>query len=363
MNTLIMMAGGTGGHVYPGLAVAKALREVGVNVIWMGVRGGIEDRVAKQEGFVIDYIRVKGLWNSGILRWISLPVWITYSIIQCCVIILHRRPDVLVGMGGFVCAPGGIAAYLLRRPFLIHESNAVAGMTNQILAYLSTRVLIGFAETKIAGKPEQVGTPVREEIIQASLNKPETLTEDKPLQLLILGGSQGAKALNNNLPRVLKSLPVKMRPKVIHQTGRGRANDVEALYKKNGVEAEVREFIDDMANVYTKSDLVVSRAGAMTIAEVSVMGLAAIFVPYPYAARNHQYLNAKQLERAASALICTENDDFVTTLSWHLEKVLGQRSVIAELSKRIRKFASVDATELVVKHCFELMEVKRHSTT
>ena len=218
-----MMAGGTGGHIYPGLTVAKILREKGINVIWMGVRDGLEDKVAQQEGFLIDYVSVQSLWNSGILRWLSFPIWMLYAVFQCFAIILRRRPDALVGMGGYVCAPGGVAAFLLRRPFLIHESNAVAGLANQVLAYFASRVLTGFPDIAIKGNAVCVGTPVRREIVQAGEDRIKAGNEHsrRRLQLLVLGGSQGAKTLNDKLPEVIDSIPVKLRPKVVHQTGRG----------------------------------------------------------------------------------------------------------------------------------------------
>ncbi len=358
MNTLIMMAGGTGGHIYPGLAVAKILREKGINVIWMGVRDGLEDKVAQQEGFLIDYIRIQGLWNSGILRRLSFPIWMMYAIFQCFAIILRRRPDALVGMGGYVCAPGGIAAFLLRRPFLIHESNAVAGLANQILAYFASQVLTGFPGVKIKGNAVCVGTPVRREIVQAGKGRIKARHEDtqRKLRLLVLGGSQGARTLNERLPEVIDSIPEKLRPKVVHQTGRGRAKEVEERYGRYAIEAvEIHEFIDDMASIYASADIVIARAGAMTVAEVSVMGLAAIFVPYPHAARNHQYLNAKKLKGNGGALICLEEDHFVATLTDHLQNLLSQRSVVEKMSKRIRKFSRVDAAELVADHCLKLM--------
>lgn len=358
MSTLIMMAGGTGGHIYPGLAVAKTLRERGVNVIWMGVKNGLEDRVAQQEGFLIDYIRIQGLWNSGILRWLSLPIWMMVAIFQCFAIILRRRPDVLVGMGGYVCAPGGIAAFLLRRPFLIHESNAVAGLTNQILAYFASSVLTGFPGTKIKGNAVCVGTPVRREIVEASKDRFAASDDgqQRKSNLLVLGGSQGAKTLNEKIPEVIDSLPPNLRPKVVHQTGRGRAKKVKKRYEQYAINAaEIHEFIDDMAHMYSKADIVIARAGAMTVAEVSVMGLAAIFVPYPHAARNHQYLNARQLEQNDCALICLEEERFVATLTSQLQNLISQRNVVSKMSNRIRKFSRADATEKVVEHCLQLM--------
>ena len=358
MNTVIIMAGGTGGHIYPALALGVALQDRGVNVFWMGVRHGLEEQLAAKSGFEFDSVRIRGVWGKGIIHWLTMPVWLIAAIFQCVGIILRRRPDALVGMGGYVCAPGGVASWLLRRPLVIHESNSVVGLTNRILARLATRALTGFSDTRLGAKPIHVGTPVRAEIISAADLKPAfDENEDRRLRLLVIGGSQGAQALNKSLPEALKSLPDDLRPETMHQIGSGRHAQVIKAYEMVGISADVREYIDDMAAAYTWADFVVARAGAMTIAEISVMGLAAILVPFPYAARDHQRVNAEFLGQRQGAIVCIENENLPERIAVELTRLAGNRSLIKELSGRIRSLARRDATEQVASQCMNVMRV------
>ena len=359
MNTVIVMAGGTGGHIYPALAVAHALKSSDINVVWMGVRDGLEARVAKESGFEFDAVSVRGIWRSGVTRILTAPFMLTYSMLQCFGIIFRRRPDLLVGMGGFVCGPGGLAAWLLRRPLLIHESNTIPGLTNRLLASLSNRVLTGFENTPLAGKPICVGTPVRTEIIQAANQQDEDeVRESRPLNLLVMGGSQGAKQLNETVPLAIKDLPPESRPRIIHQTGKVDREAVNTTYQELGIHADVREFIDDMAQVYLWADLVIARAGAMTLAEIAILGLAPILVPYPYAARDHQRLNAEYLERNGGAVVLTRQNFSVANLRKELDRLLVDTRLIAQLSKKIHELARPDATDEVIRHCKELMQTR-----
>ena len=357
MNTVIIMAGGTGGHVYPALAVGTALRERGVNVFWMGVRNGLEQKLARNAGFVFDSVRTRGLWGKGMVRWLTSPLWLTVSILQCIGIILRRRPDALLGMGGYVCGPGGLASWILRRPLVIHESNVVPGLTNRVLAFLASRILIGFSNTQLAGKPVFTGTPVRAEIIKAgTVHRDSIDTEERNLRLLVIGGSQGAQALNDALPLALGSLPENLQPHVMHQTGLGRKEVVSDSYVNQGIEAQVLDYIDDMASAYLWADIVVARAGAMTLAEISATGLAAILVPYPHAARDHQRANAEAIAVQDSAIVCKQNEQLTESLGQELKKLISDRNRIREMSNRIRNFARTDATECVVKNCMEVMQ-------
>lgn len=356
MNTVIVMAGGTGGHIYPALTVAHALQKLDIQVVWMGVRGGLESRIAKNAGFEFEAISIRSVWRSGVVRLLTIPFWLVVSLLQCARIILKRRPDLLIGMGGFVCGPGGFASWLLRRPLLIHESNTVPGLTNQLLAPLSNRTLTGFAETSIRGSSIFVGTPVRKEILDAAGSR----TKNSPaeignLHLLVIGGSQGAKQLNEVVPQAIGELSENQRPLILHQTGKNCFSDVAANYQKFGIEADVREYIEDMAQAYLWADLVISRAGAMTLAEIAVIGLPPILVPYPYAARDHQRLNAEHLSKNECAVVLAQHEFSVERLKQELLKFMNDGSLLEKFSRRIRELSKPNATDDFVQHCMEIM--------
>ncbi len=356
MNTIVIMAGGTGGHIYPALAVGIALRAQGVNVCWMGVRNGLEDELARRAGFEFDSIWIRGLWGKGLMHWLSLPLLLLISLAQSVVIILHRRPDLLLGMGGYVCGPGGMAAVILRRPLIIHESNAIAGLTNRLLAKVARRVLSGVEQSDFGDKAVYSGTPVRAEIIAAAAHKNVVESAgDRRLNLLVIGGSQGADALNRAMPMALAGMSQAECPNVMHQTGPNRVEKVRAAYVESGVKAQVAEYIDDMAGAYGWADMVVSRAGAMTIAELSVVGLAAVLVPYPHAARDHQRANAEVLSRRGAAIVCLENRGFESALRTEMQRLMADRDRVRELARRIRSTARTDATDVVLKHCLDVL--------
>ncbi len=357
MNTVIIMAGGTGGHIYPALAVGTALRERGVKVCWMGVRDGLESRLARDQGFEFDSVRTRGVWGKGITRWLTMPLWLSVAILQCISIILRRRPDALLGMGGYVCGPGGLASWILRRPLVIHESNFIPGFTNRVLAFLATRILTGFEDTKLAGKPIWVGTPVRESVIKTGQSRDLSDLEGcRTLNLLVIGGSQGAQSLNEALPEALTRLPDELMPNIRHQSGAGRGEDTVKHYHSRGIDGEVTEYIDDMSEAYQWADVIVARAGAMSLAEISAVGLAAVLVPFPFAARDHQRINAQIYENKDCALVCMEGEHFIPCLVEHLKTILSDRALIRNMSQRIKKMAKPDSTELVVRNCIEVMQ-------
>lgn len=357
MSTVVIMAGGTGGHIYPALAVGAELRARGVNVYWMGARSGLEDRLARGAGFEFDAIWIRGVWGKGLLRWLGLPLWMLVSLWQCFGIILNRRPDLMLGMGGYVCGPGGLAAALLRCPLVIHESNAIAGITNRILAVMAARVLCGVKDSDLGSKSEFTGTPVRAEIVDAAEGKPEFDADASDrLNLLVVGGSQGASIFNQTVPSALKRQPRDLIPNVMHQTGAGRIDEVGDAYLQSKMEAQVSEYIDDMPAAYRWADIVVARAGALTIAELSVMGLAAILVPFPHAARDHQRANAQILEQRGGAVLCEQGEGFEERLQHALAGLLADRCRVRELSMRIRENARPNATAAVADSCMQVME-------
>ena len=356
MNSIIVIAGGTGGHIYVALAVADALRKRGVSVSWLGIKDGLEDDLAKKSGYEFDSISMRKVWGLGIARWLTLPFWLTLSVIQSVVIILRRRPDAIFGVGGFVCAPAGLAGWMLRRPLVIHESNTIAGLANRVLAPMSTRVLTGFPDTRIGGKPICVGNPVRKDILDAADSRQTAAPGDAaPLRLLVIGGSQGALSLNQNVPVAVAGLELGFRPEVIHQTGRGRGESVSKAYEEQGIEVEAVEFIDDMAEAYSWADVVISRAGALTIAELAAAGVPPILVPYPHAAKDHQRFNAQYLVRRDCAYMVDEQDSLPARLEQRLRDFAKDRSLIARMSQRLKGLASGNATDLIVGHCMEAM--------
>lgn len=357
MSTVIIMAGGTGGHIYPALAVGAALRQRGVNVCWMGVHDGLESRLARAEGFEFDPVRTRGLWAKGLTRWLTMPLWLSFSILQCVGIILRRRPDALLGMGGYVCGPGGLAGWLLRRPLIIHESNVIPGLTNRVLAVVASRVLTGFSDTKLAGQPIWVGTPVRETIIEVGRGRDITAVErGGPLNLLVIGGSQGARMLNESIPMALAMLPDDLMPNIRHQSGPGHGAVTEQLYEDRGITAQICEYIDDMPQAYRWADVIVARSGAMSLAEIAAVGLAPVLVPFPHAARDHQNVNARQFENKDCALVCNQGEHLIQCLFKNLKRMLEDRNLIRQMSERIRNMAKTDSTELVVDHCMEVLQ-------
>jgi UDP-N-acetylglucosamine--N-acetylmuramyl-(pentapeptide) pyrophosphoryl-undecaprenol N-acetylglucosamine transferase len=348
------MAGGTGGHVYPALAVARALQEQSREVVWLGTHRGLESRVVPEAGIPIEWISVAGLRRKGLLTLLAAPIRLTLALLQSVSVMLRHRPAAVLGMGGFVSGPGGLAAWLTRRPLVIHEQNAVAGLTNRLLARLARVVLQAFPGSfspQVAAVT--VGNPVRGEI--AALAHPETRFADRdgPLRLLVLGGSQGALALNRVVPAALARLPQQVRPTVLHQTGERTLDAAREAYAECGITAELKPFIEDMADAYGWADLVVCRAGALTVAELSAAGLPAIFVPYPAAVDDHQTSNAQSLVEAGAATLLREDALSDETLASLLKSWLTGRAALLERARRARALAQPEALRAITAACLE----------
>lgn len=352
MSRMMVMAGGTGGHVMPALAVARCLRDRGVEVSWMGNADGLEARLVPAEGFELDFIRIRGVRRSGLLRKLLLPFMLAIACLQALRIMLRRKPDLLLGMGGFVSGPGGLVAALLRKPLVLHEQNAVAGMTNRWLAKVSARTLSGFPGADGVAHTTWVGNPVRREIAALPAPRERLTGRDGPFRILVVGGSQGARVFNRELPALL----AKAGPTIVvrHQCGRGNAAEVGGAYRDAGIDAEVTEFIADMASAYAWSDIVICRAGAMTVAEICAAGAAAVFVPYPYAVSDHQARNAAYLSGTGAAL-CFRQQAF-TDGQWldSLQGLMGDRSSLVAMAEAARALSKPDATERVADICEEL---------
>jgi len=359
MKTLLIMAGGTGGHVIPALAVAGLLRDRGINVVWMGTQQGIEATLVPDAGIELKLVDVKGIRGNGLLRKLSAPWVLLRAAVQAMNIIRGVKANAVLGMGGYVSGPGGIMAWLLRRPLVLHEQNAVAGTTNKLLAPFAKRVLTGFANVAALPAGEHIGNPVRPEIIAIEAPQ-QRLDPEKPgLGILVIGGSQGAQVFNETLPALFKQLQRKLGEetplRVIHQCGRGNQQAVVSAYTASGQAAEVHEFISDMASAYEAADLVVCRAGAMTVAEVAAAGAVALFVPLPYAIDDHQYYNAMSLAEE-NAAICVRQDEFVKG-AWvkTVSELAADRIRLIEMAVKARSCAKPKAAAQAADRCMEVM--------
>lgn len=341
---VLVMAGGTGGHVFPALAVAEALRARGAEVTWMGTRLGLEARVVPAAGIPVEWITIGGLRGKSLATRLAAPFRIALAVGQAVRIVWRLRPQVVLGMGGYAAGPGGIAAWLLRRPLVIHEQNAIAGTTNRLLARLARRVLAAFPGAFPDGvHAEVVGNPVRPTI--AALPPPGQRYAERTgrLRLLVLGGSQGALALNETVPLALAHLPEPLRPEVRHQAGRNTLDRARDAYDLHGVEAEVTEFIDDMAEAYGWADLAICRAGALTVSELAAAGLPAVLVPFPAAVDNHQTLNGGYLVAAGGAVLLPEKQLGHERLGRLLAGLLADRGRLLDMARRARSAARPEA--------------------
>jgi len=324
---VLIMAGGTGGHVFPALAVADELRLRGVPVVWLGTKAGIESRLVPQAGYPIEWMSITGLRGKNMMTLLFAPVRLLMACWQALRVLLKRKPCAVLGMGGFASGPGGLMAWLIRKPLLVHEQNAIPGLTNKILARLATVVLQAFPA--VFKDAVTTGNPVRQSICEISKPEERFASRRGNLRVLVVGGSLGAVKLNEILPRALAKIAPQHRPEVIHQTGMKNIEAAQAGYQQAGVAAKVEAFIDDMPAVYEWADMVICRAGAMTIFELAAAGVASILVPYPYAVDDHQTHNAQYLVAAGAAIIKQQDEltpewlvDVITDFSAHREKLL-----------------------------------------
>jgi UDP-N-acetylglucosamine--N-acetylmuramyl-(pentapeptide) pyrophosphoryl-undecaprenol N-acetylglucosamine transferase len=353
------MAGGTGGHVYPALAVARAIQAHTRDVVWLGTERGLEARVVPAAGIPMEWISVQGLRRKGLWTLIAAPFQLCLALLQSVSVMLRHRPAAVLGMGGFVSGPGGVAAWLTRRPLIIHEQNAIAGLTNRLLARLARVVLQAFPGSFSARtNARTVGNPVRKEIAELADPSIRFASRTGRLRLLVLGGSQGALALNRIVPAAIARLPAELRPEVRHQTGDRTLDAAREAYARHGLEADLVPFIDDMAAAYDWADLVVCRAGALTVAELSAAGLPAIFVPYPAAVDDHQTANAKPLAAAGAAAIVQEKDLDDESLCGLLRQWLASRENLCARALKARALAQPDALHDIASLCLDVAGAK-----
>jgi UDP-N-acetylglucosamine--N-acetylmuramyl-(pentapeptide) pyrophosphoryl-undecaprenol N-acetylglucosamine transferase len=349
---VLIMAGGTGGHVFPALAVARELAGREQPVVWLGTRRGMEARVVPAAGIALEYIRVQGLRRRGPMAWLLAPFGILLAIADALRVLRRCRPRLVLGMGGYAAGPGGVAAWLLRLPLVIHEQNAVAGLTNRLLARLAREVLQAFPGAFPAPvRARTIGNPVRREIAALPAPAARFAGRSGPLRLLVLGGSQGARAINQAVPAALALLPADQRPEVWHQAGEATLTETAEAYRVAGVGARLVPFIDDMAAALGWADLVLSRAGALTVAELAAAGVGAILVPYPAAVDDHQTRNAAYLVDAGAATLLPQPQLDPARLARQLEPAAADRAGLLARAERARALAWPAATEALVSAC------------
>ena len=351
-RTLMIMAGGTGGHIFPGLAVAEEARAAGWQVVWMGARGGMEERLVPRHGIPAAWIRARAARGKGLLQKLLLPMNLLYSFWESARHIRSLHPDVVLGLGGYVAFPGGMMASLLGRPLAVHEQNAVAGLANRVLASVSDKVMVAFPDA-LKGA-EWTGNPVRREVARIARPEERFAGRSGPLRLLVVGGSLGAQALNVAVPRALALL--KERPIVVHQSGEKHLEALREHYAEAGVEGELVPFIDDMARRYAEADLVVCRAGAVTIAELSASGTASILVPFPHAVDDHQTANARFLAQHGAAILLPQTELTPPRLAGLIGGL--DRSALLAMAQKARALGKPEAARTVAARCMALAEAR-----
>lgn len=348
---VMILAGGTGGHIFPGIAVARALRDHDVPVVWMGSAGGMETRLVPAHGIAIDTLRIRGLRGKGAFALLTAPFKLVRALLDAMNILRRQRPRSVLSMGGFAAGPGGVAAWLLRRPLIVHEANRAPGFTNRVLAKIARRVLCGFPGS-FAGGGEVVGNPVRAEVAALPPPAQRFANRDGALRVLVLGGSQGARALNAAVPKAIAALS-DLGIEVRHQCGEALRAEAEAAYTQAGVNASIEPFIQDMAGAYAWADLLICRAGAMTLAEVCAAGIGALLVPFPAAVDDHQTRNAEYLVERGAARLLPQSDDLADRLQSALRELLSDRATLLAMAESARAAALPDAAAHVAAICMQ----------
>lgn len=349
----MIMAGGTGGHIFPGLAVAHELQNRGWKVIWLGAEGGMETRLVPQHGIAIETVRIAGMRGNGLKRWLMLPFMLVRALAQTTAVIFRHRPDLAVGFGGYTGFPGGVMTRLCWKPLVIHEQNSVAGLTNRLLSRIASRTLYAFPGA-FAGEQNRVGNPVRAEIAAVAAPEARFAGRSGPLRVLVVGGSLGAKVFNDLLPQALALIPAAQRPQLVHQAGAKQIDALKANYAAAGVAADCRAFIDDMAGEYAAADLVICRAGALTVAELAAVGVGSVLVPYPYAVDDHQTGNARYLADAGAARLLPQAQVSAAGLAELLQGMTREQCL--EMAQRARGLAITDAAQRVADVCESLTQ-------
>lgn len=346
----LVMAGGTGGHIFPGLAVAEALRGRGWRVHWLGAPGSMESQLVPPRGFPLEPVEFSGVRGKGLVTLALLPLRLLRAFWQSLQVVRRVRPHVVVGLGGYITFPGGMMGVLLGRPLVLHEQNSVAGMANKVLAGVADRVYSAFPD--VMPKARWIGNPLRAEFLRQPEPAARFAGRSGPLKLLVVGGSLGAKALNEIVPQALARIPAQERPQVIHQSGARQIEELRANYAAAGVDAQLTPFIDDTAAAFAQADLVICRAGASTVTEIAAVGAAAVFVPFPFAVDDHQTTNAKFLVDAGGGWLVQQRDLTPDGLAQML--VAMDRDELLRRAQAAKKMQKTEATADIVAACEEL---------
>ncbi len=346
----LVMAGGTGGHIFPGLAVAQALRERGWRVHWLGAPNSMESRLVPPKGFAFETVDFSGVRGKGLRTLFALPVRLLRACMQSLQVVRRVKPDVLVGLGGYITLPGGLMGVLMGKPLVLHEQNSVAGMANRVLALVARRVFTAFP--KVLAKGQWVGNPLRTEFLVQAGPQERFANRTGPLRVLVVGGSLGAAALNTVVPQALALIPETQRPVVTHQSGEKQLDALRSNYAAAGVQAELTPFIDNTAQAFANADWVICRAGASTVTEIAAVGAAALFVPFPSAVDDHQTHNARFLVDQGAGGLIPQNQLSPALLAEMLQKT--ERSTLVSQGLEAKKLQKIGATDMVVAACEEV---------
>jgi UDP-N-acetylglucosamine--N-acetylmuramyl-(pentapeptide) pyrophosphoryl-undecaprenol N-acetylglucosamine transferase len=353
-NTIMIMAGGTGGHIFPGLAVAQVLRERHWNVVWLGNPKGMEAMLVPQHGIEMKPVNFKGLRGKGPMTLILLPLNLLRAFWQSLRAVRQVKPSVVLGLGGYITFPGGMMAVLLGKPLVLHEQNSVAGLANKVLARVADRIMVAFPGT--LSQARWSGNPVAADI--AAIEPPEQRYRNRSgrLRVLVVGGSLGAQVFNQVIPNAFGLMHPERRPAILHQSGRANIEQLKANYETAAVDAEAVAFIDDMASAYADCDLVIARAGAMTVSEIACVGVASILVPFPHAVDDHQTFNARFLSEAGAAILIPQKEFSSTGLASLLSQLT--RGALAQMAAKARMLGKPDAARTVADVCESLAKEK-----
>ncbi len=349
-KTALVMAGGTGGHIFPGLAVAHALRDAGWQVHWLGAPNSMEARLVPPQGFAFEAIDFAGVRGKGLMRLAFLPLHLLKAFAQAWRVVRRVRPNVVLGLGGYISFPGGMMAVLAGKPLILHEQNSVAGMANKILARIADRVFTAFPKALPQG--QWVGNPLRTEFLRQAAPQERFAGRNGPLRLLVVGGSLGAKALNDAVPQALALIPPEQRPQVLHQSGARQIDALRANYQAAGVEAELTPFIEDTASAFAQADIILCRAGASTVTEIAAVGAAAVYVPFPHAVDDHQTTNAQLMTEAMAGWLLPQSQLEPKKLAEMLQNM--QRSTLLTAAVQAKTMEKTEATQHILAACQEL---------
>ncbi|TFY99731.1 undecaprenyldiphospho-muramoylpentapeptide beta-N-acetylglucosaminyltransferase [Ramlibacter rhizophilus] len=352
MSTALIMAGGTGGHIFPGLAVAEALREKGWLVVWMGAPESMESRLVPERGFDFEPVSFGGVRGKDIKTYVLLPLKLQRAFWQAARVIRRIKPDVVLGLGGYISFPGGMMGVLQGKPLVLHEQNSRAGMANKVLAGVADRVFTAFPG--VLSKAECIGNPLRESFLRQPPPAERLGARSGPLRLLVVGGSLGARALNELVPQALKRLPASHRPQVLHQSGVRMIEELRTHYQSAGVEAELTPFIEDTARAYAEADLIVCRAGASTVTEIAAVGAAAVYVPFPHAVDDHQTSNARFIVDAGGGWLMQQRELTPEWLASLLARV--NRAELIQKAQAAKAVEKTGATAAIVAACEQLVQ-------